>query len=419
MKKFISALIAATLVFSLCGCKKQQEEKKEPVKETKVETRVYNSVLQPMNETKVIPNGKGQIADCPYEVGDSVAAGALIYTLEDNGLSDNIATTKNAVAKADISINTAKENVNNLKIYAPSNGILKEFKIKNGERVNVGTVGQITNDVSATAKIPFTAAQLSQIKIGDSAKVISADYMSSLPGTVTRIYDEKAQSVGGSILYNVEITIKDVGSMMPGSVVDGEITTANGICMSAVSGTLEATESVPVVSRGSGNAVAVYAKEGQNVKKGQLLVECENNTVTSTLARAELDKKDLEIKLAKYEKDYNDLFIYAPSGGVITQKNKKTFDNITSKSESIMTISDISSLKATFYVTEDEAAALNQGDTVQIVVTDENVKIDGKISSVAKDGEINGTNKEYPVVVVVENSMGLMPDEAVSVSFGG
>lgn len=419
MKKLISVITAAAIVLSFSGCGEKQEPTKKAPKEKKVETAVYNSVLEPMSETKVIPKSKGQIADCPYEVGDSISAGTLLYTLEDNGLSDNIATTKNAIAKANISINTARENVVNLKIYAPASGILKEFKTKTGERVNVGNVGQIVNDVSAVAKIPFTATQLQQIRKGDSARVISADYMSSVPGTVTRIYDEKAQSVGGSILYNVEITINDAGSLASGSVVDAEISTASGICTSAVSGTLEAPEAVPVVSRGSGNAIGVYAKEGQSVKKGQLLIECENSTVSSTLSRAELDKKDLEIKLAKYEKDYNDLFIYAPVSGVITQKNKKTFDNITSKSESIMTISDISSLKATFYVSKEEASKLNEGDIVQLTLTDDDIQLSGTVLSVNKDGETDGTKKEYPVVITVTNDTGLLPDEAVSVKFGG
>ncbi len=419
MKKFISAIMAVALAFSFVGCGKKEEPKKKKTTETKVESTIYNSVLQPISETKVIPKSKGQIADCPYEVGDSVTPGTLLYTLEDNGLSDNIATTRNAVAKADISINTAKDNVKNLKIYAPASGILKEFRTKNGERVNVGTVGQIINDVSATAKIPFSASQIQKIKIGDSAKVISADYMASLPGTVTRIYDEKAQSVGGSILYNVEITLSNAGSMAHGSVVDAEVTTSSGICTSAVSGTLDASEAVPVVSRGSGNAVAVYAKDGQHVNKGQLLIECENNTVTSTLSRAELDKKDLEIKLTKYEKDYEDLFIYAPAGGVITQKNKKTFDNITSQSESIMTISDISKLKATFYITKEEAAKINVGDVLQLTLTDENIQVEGVVSNVNSGGETDGVNKEYPLVVEIENNTELLPDEAVSVKFGG
>lgn len=66
----------------------------------------------------------------------------------------------------------------------------------------------------------------------------------------------------------------------------------------------------------------------------------ENSTVSSALERAELDRKDLEIKLARLEKNYADLFIYAPASGEITAKNKEELDNITSNSESIMTIAD-------------------------------------------------------------------------------
>ena len=113
------------------------------------------------------------------------------------------------------------------------------------------------------------------------------------------------------------------------------------------------------------------------------------------------------------------MFIYAPAGGVITQKNKKTYDNITSKSESIMTISDIATMKSTFYVTKGEAAKLSEGDIVQLTLTDDDTQIAGTVMSVNKDGEIDGTKKEYPVVITVSNDSGLLPDEAVSVKFGG
>lgn len=419
MKKYIALITAISLTTLLCSCGSDSETAAPAEQSVEVETTtgsVYIGALSPVSEVKVISNGKGQIESCPYEIGDHVEKGALLYRIDDNGLADSIATTKNSIKKANLSISTAQENVSNLKVYAPASGILRNFNIKTGERVNAAKIAEIANEEYAVAVVPFNAAQKEKIHIGDAASVTSAELMGSINGSVTKIYDSRSSAVAGSNLYDIEITVKNNGTLYSGMSVGARI--GNDI-ESPVSGKIKDSDTVSVVSKGSGNAAAVHAEEGQFVKKGTLLVEIENSSLSSSLQRAYLDKNDLEIKLAALEKDYADLFVYAPAGGTITAKHKGLNDNITSNTESIMTISDDSTLVLKVDVDEHTLPLICTGDTVTLISADSGASASATISDIGQTAGISSGSKLYPVTVTVSGNAGLSVGEAVSVDFGG
>lgn len=417
MKKQISIILALMLALPLAGCKKDDTQTSAPesTQQPAQESTVYIGTLNAVEETKVIPDGKGKIINCPYEVGDHVNAGALLYELDDNGIADSIKTTKNSIAKSNLSISTAQENVADLKVYAPASGILRNFTVKQGERVNAAKLGDIVDEDDVIALVPFNAMQKASIHVGDAANVTSAELMGSVSGRVTRVYDARSTAVEGSNLYDVEITMKNPGGLYSGLSVSANI----GGVESPVSGVIKDCDSVSLVSKGSGNAKAVYAKEGQRVKKGALLLEIENSSLDSTLQRAYLDKKDLEIKLASLEADYRDLFVYAPVSGTITAKHKSLNDNITSSTESIMTISNDSQLVLKVSVPEDIMQKLQPGMSIDVSAADGSATQSASISEVDTTGSITSGEKMYPVKITMQNTGVLSAGSAVSVDFGG
>lgn len=390
MKKLTALILAAMVAVSFSSCKgkdKNAEATKPAQTNASEEGGMYYGSLEAGSETKVIPSGKGKIIEANYEVGDYVQQGALLYRLDDNGLGDTIKTTQNSIAKSKLSLQTARENVSNLKVYAPASGILHDFDIKTGDRVNSSKIGYICDENSVVALVPFNEVQKSKISVGDRAKISGVDFMSSVEGTVKRIYDARESSSVGTALYNVEISIKNSGGLSEGYLVNAEITNANGSFSSPEYGKIKMNDAVNIISRGSGYAKNVYAKDGQYVKKGALLVETESTQTETALKRAELDLADLNIKLASYEADYKDLFVYAPTSGVITDKAKKLNDNIISGSESVMTISDISTLNAMITVPADKLKTLKEGREISLIVSGSGEELKGTVISTDSDDE--------------------------------
>ena len=390
MKKLTALILAAIVAVSFSSCKgkdKNAEATKPAQTNASEEGGMYYGSLEAGSETKVIPSGKGKIIEANYEVGDYVQQGALLYRLDDNGLGDTIKTTQNSIAKSKLSLQTARENVSNLKVYAPASGILHDFDIKTGDRVNSSKIGYICDENSVVALVPFNEVQKSKISVGDRAKISGVDFMSSVEGTVKRIYDARESSSVGTALYNVEISIKNSGGLSEGYLVNAEITNANGSFSSPEYGKIKMNDAVNIISRGSGYAKNVYAKDGQYVKKGALLLETESTQTETALKRAELDLADLNIKLASYEADYKDLFVYAPTSGVITDKAKKLNDNIISGSESVMTISDISTLNAMITVPADKLKTLKEGQEISLIVSGSGEELKGTVISTDSDDE--------------------------------
>jgi len=389
----------------MSGCEKK-EEAAAPAEATPTPTPPvkYTAVFQPKSEKKIIPNARGKIIKCPYEIGDNVSKGDLLYEIEDSGIADNIATTKNAVKKADISISTARDSNDDLTVTAPASGILHNFSVKKGERISAVTIGEIVDEKEIVAKVPFTKEQKSQISVGMSGYITSAEYMSSTPARVTRIYDAQTDSVGGAALYYVELTAGNQGGFNGGDTVGAVVETGGGEIISPVSGYIEKKESVSVVSKGSGNVTEVTAKEGDYVTSGQVLVRLENSTVNATLERAELDKNDLEIKLRGLEEDLADLKIHAPMSGIVTSKSKSLYDSIASTSDSVMTVTDASQLTLNIDVAEKDKDKFTEGMYVNITVESEQAEIiAGVVTAVGQTAKINGTEKLYPVTIVYDN----------------
>lgn len=423
-KKMIGLIAAVTILAMLvsgCGSDDTQQTAQpteSPAQETAQNT--YLGTLKPVSEAKVIPSGKGEIISCPYEVGDTVSAGTLLYQIDDNGLSDTIATTKNAIAKSNIALSTAQENLDNLTVYAPTSGILHNFTLKTGERVNASKIGDIVDESRLVAKVPFNEAQKAKIRTGNAATITSADMMASVSGTVSRIYDAKTASIGGSVLYNVEITISNPGGLSAGLSVDAAVETDSGTVSSPVAGVLEGAQSSSVVSRGSGNAANIFVQDGQYVQKGQRILTIDNSSLRAAYDRAVLDKSDLNIKLARLENDYADLFVYAPAGGTVTAKSKSVHDTISSSSESIMTIADVSAFTLTVNVSEQTMQALTEGAQVSVDLAGaQSSTVSGTIQKIVREGAINGSGKTYPVTIYIPNAGGIEPNTPASVTFGG
>ncbi len=408
-KRLIIISLCAALAVSLTGCKKEEEASapEETNDEIQAQEFFYRGTLLPVRSAEVYADKTGQIELCEAEVGDSVIEGQLLYKLDENGLYDDIDAARNSLEKSRISLATAQKNVDDLKVYAPASGILKDFDVKAGERVNTQTVGIIVDEANFTARVPFTAAQLEGISVGSTAEVTCDDTMGTVSGIVKRIYSQRNSSVPGAELYDVEISGKNLGGLTVGMAVSAQV---NGI-QSPITGTITEGTTTAVVSRGSGYAHKVNYEEGDYVKRGALIIDIENVNTSSALERAEIDVDDSQRRLNSLLDDEKKLKIYSPMSGVVTQRKKGERDTIASKSDSIMTISDTSILRTDITVSDSEALAkLSEGENIGLDCGDY-----GKVSALITD-----IDSETGVVSLsVTNDIGIAPGTVAAISTNG
>ncbi len=236
----------------------------------------------------------------------------------------------------------------------------------------------------------------------------------------------------------------------------GEITkTVSG------SGYIQPEMDVQISARISAEILAIHVKEGDNVEKGQLLVELDSKvyealkekaessvmyaqaTLKKALAdyarikglfeqnlvsQAELDAKEADRLLAESQlqqaqaslreaqDNLNKTRLMAPISGVVTKLNKEEGEIAVGsqfQADPIMTISDLSRMEVLAEIDENDIVLITEGDTAKIEVDAiPDTILEGRVSEIAHEATTRGrgtqeqvTNFEVKVAVLskIEN----------------
>lgn len=197
-------------------------------------------------------------------------------------------------------------------------------------------------------------------------------------------------------------------------------------------GTITGDNDVAVVAEASGRVIGVYAKIGDYVSKGSMIIQLDGELKNAAFKTAEVNyekvKKDFEryealyneksipvsrLEAARLElqaaesqlivarREYNNTKITAPISGVVTARSVDV-GNYVSNGSVTANIVDISKLKVKLNVAEKDAFKLKSGDAVEIT-TDvyPGVVFNGKIATISDKGDEAHT---YPVEVTLVNS---------------
>jgi len=130
-KKFLPiTLICSFLMLSVIGCtipqqalnnQEQEEEKAIPIISQEVVTKeihkefTYVSKLQPGNETMVISNVSGKVEQVNYDLGDTVNAGDVLFTINGTSTQQQIVSLEQQLNMAKLTLNDATKSYNDTK----------------------------------------------------------------------------------------------------------------------------------------------------------------------------------------------------------------------------------------------------------------------------------------------------------------
>jgi HlyD family secretion protein len=369
--------------------------------------------VQPISIYEIVPLVKGNIIEAPFEEGDQVKEGDLLYRIDDSDLSYNIQKAQNNIEKMKINNEATVESLKDLVIYAPCDGRLTEFSFKKGDEVNSNEkIADVINDKQIIAKVPFHEPQAKKISIGQKAQLAITDNMWYIDGEVTDISSTPRPVAGGGPVYDVEITIDNPGAFSEGMEVTGIIKAPDGDLHGTSKATTEYVDNESVLAKTSGNVKEVYVKNGEWVKKGQRILELENNSIHNTIYKNSLDLEDSKLSLEAQKKQLNDYYIVSPIDGTVIQKDYKLGDTVNSGNNStkLMTIADMSKMVFTIEVDELDIAKIAEGQKVDVTADAlPNEKFEGEVTKVSVLGNTQNGVTTYPVEVTISTPGKLRP----------
>ena len=357
-KKNIIILVAVVLIIALLcffvfgkGKNNKTEEQKYTEAQAErmdiTETIEQSGVIEPLDRYEITSLVKGEIISSPYEEGDYVEEGATLYQIDDEDAQLNIEKTQNSIERSRMSLEETSDDISKLSIYANASGKLSEFTMK-----------------------------------------------TSMSGRVSHKYDATAGTGNdGSVLKNIEIEIPNPGALAEGTTFAATVNTPYGTVSSAGSGTIGGGTVTTLKADVSGTVSYIAVKDGDYVKKGQLIAKLTSDSLTNSQRSNQLNLKDSELSLKSSQKSLDDYNITSPISGTVITKNSKAGDKIdNSNSQTVMmVVADMSKVKFTITVDELDITKIALGQTAVVdadALPEETYE--AKVTSIAGEGTSTG-----------------------------
>ena len=393
---------------------------------------------------------KGEVTDAPFEEGDAVQKGDLLYAIDDTDAQTavkqaqaQIVSAQKSVEQAQISLQQAQlsydtlvknkaDTDKNYRVEANAAGAVTKVYVDQGDTVAAGSpIADILDRDNMKLKVPFHSGDAAGFYVGQPATITVGGTAETLSGSISDIAATDSVGPGGTLVRNITVKITNPGALSDASTGSAAV----GTVSSAGTGTFAYGESKQVVAKAGGNLERLTVKEGDRVYDGQVLGQFEQTDVQSQIDNAALAIKTAQVNLASAQdgvgtaqlgldtaqNSLEDYTITSTINGTVIEKNYKVGDNIdpnssaASTNKNLAVIYDMSRLTFDMSISELDVVKLKVGQSVTFTTAAvEGKTFTGHVDKININGTTANGSTSYPVTVVVDNGEGLYPGMNVS-----
>ena len=408
--------------------------------------------VTPIDSYQVRSLVTGEMLEAPFEVGDQVEKGALLYRLDAGDAENAIRQAKSSVEQAQLNvgqarlaadqaqrgIELAKKNyddyVRSLTVRASEEGVVQKVLVKKGDLVSAGApIAEISDSATLTLTLPFHSADAQRISVGQSAQVTIAGTLETLPATVESVSVADMVGTGGTLVRQVKLRVDNPGALTSTNSATAQV----GEIACAASGTFEENLRRTVTARASGQVTELPIDVGSQVSDGSVLAVLGGDTVRSSrdeldqaqrnardaydnaqigLQNAQLSLENARLALQNAQDALENYSVTAPISGVVIEKNIKAGDKVDGiESGPLAVIYDLSYLKLEMNISELDLNKIEPGQQVEITADAlPGQTFIGTVDRVSINGTTTNGFTTYPVTILLEDYGGLNPGMNVS-----
>ncbi|WP_209341871.1 HlyD family efflux transporter periplasmic adaptor subunit [Flavonifractor sp. AGMB03687] len=368
--------------------------------------------IEPIQSYKVTTLVSGEILEAPFEEGQTVHKGDVLFRIDARDVENNIAQLELNVQSAQLALDdllkSQSDNQKDRSITAKDAGVITELHVEQGDSVTVGTViADVLDRDHMKLKVPFHASDAANFYVGQSATVAVSGTASTLTGTVSEISATNEVGAGGTLVRQVTILVNN-----PGVLTDSSQGTASigGVACASGAAFTYAT-STQITAKASGDIDTLSVKEGDRVSKGQVIGMISEQDLETQIENARISLENAQLSLKSAQEKLEDYTITSTIDGEVIEKNLDVGDNINGMSSSGTTVTypaviyDRSQLTFEMDIDEQDISQIKVGQKVEITAD----ALDGQsFTGVVDKININGTtasgHTSYPVTVLVDGS---------------
>ncbi len=366
--------------------------------------------VTPIDSYYLKPLVTGEVLEAPFEVGDRVEKGQLLYRLDAKD-------AEMSIQQAELSVRQARKSyddlASNLTVRAGGAGVVQKVLVQKGDLVSPGTpVAEVADTSTLTVTLPFHSAEAQGIRAGQSAQVTIGGTMETLPGTVESVSSAELVGAGGALVRNVKIRVSNPGALTAAN----SATAAVGDIACAGSANFEEALRQTVVAQASGEVTDVAVTAGSKVSAGSALATLGGTAAQSSLEDMAIALENAQLALQRSQDALENYTITAPISGTVIEKNVKAGDNVNNiEAGALAVIYDLSYLKLEMNISELDLSKVAAGQPVDITADAIPGEVfEGRVDRVSINGTTTNGFTTYPATILLEDYGSLNPGMNVS-----
>ena len=366
--------------------------------------------VTPIDSYYLKPLVTGEVLEAPFEVGDRVEKGQLLYRLDAKD-------AEMSIQQAELSVRQARKSyddlASNLTVRAGGAGVVQKVLVQKGDLVSPGTpVAEVADTSTLIVTLPFHSAEVQGIRAGQSAQVTIGGTMETLPGTVESVSSAELVGAGGALVRNVKIRVSNPGALTAAN----SATAAVGDIACAGSANFEEALRQTVVAQASGEVTDVAVTAGSKVSAGSALATLGGTAAQSSLEDMAIALENAQLALQRSQDALENYTITAPISGTVIEKNVKAGDNVNNiEAGALAVIYDLSYLKLEMNISELDLSKVAAGQPVDITADAIPGEVfEGRVDRVSINGTTTNGFTTYPATILLEDYGELNPGMNVS-----
>lgn len=376
--------------------------------------------IQPIDSYRATALVKGEVLEAPFDVGDTVQKDDVLFRVDAKDVEASIQQQEIALEQARVNYNqllsSQSDAQKNQQVKANANGVVTKVYVDPGDNVTAGApIADILDRDHMKLEVPFHAADMAGIAVGQGATVTVDGTGESIPGTVDSIAATDSVGAGGTLVRKVTILVNN-----PGALTDTSTgTAAIGSVTCAAGGSFAYGQSKQVVAKTTGELQSLTVREGDRVSDGQLIGSFDDTDMDSQIENARLSIESAELSLQNARESLDDYVITSPISGTVIEMNYGVGDNIdptaTAASGYLAVIYDMSALEFEMQIDELDISKIQVGQMVSITADAlDGQTFTGRVDKVNINGVTANGATTYPVTVLVDDPQNLLPGMNVS-----
>ena len=368
--------------------------------------------IEPIQSYKVTTLISGEILEAPFEEGQTVQKGDVLFRIDARDVESNIEQLQLNVRSAQLALDdlleTQSDNQKDRNVEAEDAGIITKLYVERGDTVTVGApIADVLDRDHMKLKVPFHSADAQSFSIGQTATVGVTGTAETLTGTVDEIAATDEVGPGGTLVRQVTILVNNPGVLTDttqGSASVGGIACASG-------GTFTYASSAQITAKAAGDLDTLSIKEGDRVYEGQIVGVISEADLDTQIENAQIALENAQLSLKNAQDKLEDYTITSTITGEVIEKNLDVGDNISGVTANGTTVTypaviyDRSQLTFDMDIDERDISKIQAGQKVEITASAlEGQSFTGVVDKVNINGTTVNGNTSYPVTILVDGA---------------